>query len=60
MEALSLKNTVLTVKHGTGSIVLWGCFAEKETDALQKVNRKYAAVILYFILSHFFFVILSQ
>uniref|UniRef100_A0A3B4U6F4 Uncharacterized protein n=1 Tax=Seriola dumerili TaxID=41447 RepID=A0A3B4U6F4_SERDU len=27
-----------TVKHGGGSIMLWGCFAANGTGALQRVN----------------------
>ena len=32
------KNTILTVKHGGGSIMLWGCFAAGGTGALHKID----------------------
>ncbi|KAK6325046.1 hypothetical protein J4Q44_G00043880 [Coregonus suidteri] len=32
------KNTILTVKHGGGSIMLWGCFAAGVTGALHKID----------------------
>uniref|UniRef100_A0AAQ4S874 Transposase Tc1-like domain-containing protein n=1 Tax=Gasterosteus aculeatus aculeatus TaxID=481459 RepID=A0AAQ4S874_GASAC len=37
-EAFNPKNTKSTVKHGGGSIMLWGCFAANGTSALQRVN----------------------
>ena len=37
-EACKPKNTILTVKHGGGSIMLWRCFAVGGTDALLKID----------------------
>ena len=37
-EAFNPVNTILTVRHGGGSIMLWGCFAASGSAVLKKVN----------------------
>ncbi len=32
------KNTIPTVKHGGGNIMLWGCFSAKETVQLHRIK----------------------
>ena len=37
-DACKPKNTIPTVKHAGGNIMLWGCFAAGGTGALYKID----------------------
>ena len=37
-DACKPKDNIPNVKHGGGSIMLWGCFAARGTSALPKIN----------------------
>ncbi len=40
-----LANTIPTVKHGGGSIMLWGCFSAAETGRLVRIEGKMNAAM---------------
>ncbi len=44
-EAFKPRNTIPTVKHGGGSIMLWGCFSSSSTGRLVCVNGKMNGVM---------------
>jgi len=46
------KNTIPTVKHGGGNIMLWGCFSAKGTGKLICAEGRMNGVMYSEILSH--------
>ena len=45
------KNTIPTVKHGGGNIMLWGCFSAKGTGRLIRVEGRMNGAMYHGILS---------
>ncbi len=39
------KNTIPTVKHGGGNIMLWGCFSAKGTGQLHRIKGTMAGAM---------------
>uniref|UniRef100_A0A8C4TMR8 Transposase n=1 Tax=Erpetoichthys calabaricus TaxID=27687 RepID=A0A8C4TMR8_ERPCA len=53
-EELHLKNTIPTVKHGRGNIMLWGCFSAKGTGRLHCIKERMNGAMYCEILSNNF------
>ncbi len=47
-EAFKSQNTISTVKHGGGSVMLWGCFASSGMGRLVRVHGKMNAAMCIF------------
>lgn len=39
-DECNLKNTIQTVKHGGGNIILYGCFSAKGTGRLHRIEGR--------------------
>ena len=39
-EDYNPKNTIPTVKHGGGNLMLWGCFLAKGTERLHRIEGR--------------------